>query len=153
MSVTVEVGLLSGKATTVEAALDEEVGTLKLRAQTALGVGRGCLLDAAGSVLDVRESIKRARLQSGDSLTWHINRVQVQATCQTFAAILGDGSVVTMGDASCGGHCSAVQGQLKNVQHIQATRSLSTGAFAGILGDRSVVTCAMVVTAALYRIS
>ena len=48
MSITVEVGLLSGKSVTVEAGLDEEVGTLKRRAQIALGVGRGRLLDASG---------------------------------------------------------------------------------------------------------
>ena len=39
MSDTVEVGLLSGRTATVTAALDEEVGALKLRAQTALGMG------------------------------------------------------------------------------------------------------------------
>ena len=39
MSVTVEVGLLSGKTATVQAGLDETVETLKRRAQMALGVG------------------------------------------------------------------------------------------------------------------
>ena len=48
-----------------------------------------------------------------------------------FAAILGDGSVVTWGDASFGGDSSAVQGQLKHVQQIQA----ALRAFAAILGD------------------
>ena len=38
-----------------------------------------------------------------------------------FAAILGDGSVVTWGDAECGGDSGAVQGQLKHVQQIQAS--------------------------------
>ena len=38
MSITVEVGLLSGKTATVEAGLNEEVETLKRR-----GVGRGRL--------------------------------------------------------------------------------------------------------------
>ena len=52
-----------------------------------------------------------------------------------FAAILGDGSVVTWGDADDGGDSSAVQHQLKGVQHIQASAS----AFAAILGDGSVV--------------
>ena len=136
MSITVTVGLLSGKQATVEAGLDEEVGTLKRKAQTALGVARGRLLDASGSVLDVRESIKRARLRSGHSLTLLINRVQAQATHSAFAAILGDGSVVTWGNAGYGGDSSAVQDQLKTVLGIQA----SSGAFAAILDDRSVVT-------------
>ena len=134
MSITVEVGLLSGKTVTVKADLDEEVGTLKRRAQTALGVGRGRLLDPSGGVLDVCESISHARLQSGDSLVLHISRVRVQASLCAFAAILGDGSVVTWGHASHGGDSSAVQRQLKNVQQIQATGA----AFAAILGDGSV---------------
>ncbi|OLP96043.1 hypothetical protein AK812_SmicGene21767 [Symbiodinium microadriaticum] len=136
MSITVTVGLLSGKEATVEAGVDETVGTLQRQAQTALGVGRGRLLDASGNVLDVGESIKRARLQSGASLALHINRVQAQATGQAYAAILGDGSVVTRGDASCGGDSRAVQDQLKNVQQVQA----SYFAFAAILGDGSLVT-------------
>ena len=53
-----------------------------------------------------------------------------------FAAILGDGSVVTWGDAHHGGDSSAVQDQLRDVQQIQA----SNGAFAAILGDGSVAT-------------
>ena len=55
---------------------------------------------------------------------------QVQATERTFAAVLGDGSVVTWGGADFGGDDSrAVRHQLKNVQQIQA----SGGAFAAIL--------------------
>eukprot|EP00439_Symbiodinium_sp_Y106_P038634 s326_g4.t1 len=136
MQISVTVGLLSGKAATLEAGLDEDVGNLKHRAQTALGAGRGRLLDAAGSVLDVRESIKRARLQSGNSLTLHISRAQVRADRSAFAASLGDGSVVTWGNARHGGDSSAVQDQLKNAQQIQA----SDYAFAAILYDGSVVT-------------
>ena len=48
MSIQVEVGLISGKKATVQAALDETVGTLKRRAQVALGVGTGLLLDSSG---------------------------------------------------------------------------------------------------------
>ena len=49
MSIAVEVGLLSGKTATVTAGLDEPVHTLRRRAQIALGVGRGRLLDSRGS--------------------------------------------------------------------------------------------------------
>ena len=59
---------------------------------------------------------------------------QIQAANEAFAAILGDGSVVTWGRASGGGDSNAVQGQLKDVQKIQATSE----AFAAILGDGSV---------------
>ena len=60
---------------------------------------------------------------------------QIQASGQAFAAILGDGSVVTWGGAIEGGASSAVQDQLREVQHIQA----SGQAFAAVLGHRSEV--------------
>ena len=60
---------------------------------------------------------------------------QIHADEGAFAAILGDGSVVTWGNACNGDDSSAVQDQLKNVQQIQG----SWGAFAAILGDRFVV--------------
>eukprot|EP00439_Symbiodinium_sp_Y106_P032401 s4170_g3.t2 len=136
MSISVEVGLLSGKRAFVNASLDEEVGTLNLRAQAVLGVRRGRLLDAFGSILDAGAQIKRARVQNGDSLTLHIALPQVCGNEAAFAAILGDGSVVTWGAARAGGDSRAVQDQLRNVQQIQASRF----AFAAILGDGSVVT-------------
>ncbi|OLP90809.1 hypothetical protein AK812_SmicGene27585 [Symbiodinium microadriaticum] len=136
MSITVDVGLLSGKTATVKAGLDEEVGALQRRAQIALGVGRGRLVDSSGSVLDASAPIKHAKLENGDVLMLQIHRNQVQACHQAFAAILGDGSVVTWGRPDCGGDSSSVQDQLKNVQQIQATAR----AFAAILGDGSVVT-------------
>ena len=43
MSVDVVVGLVSGRTATVQAALDETVGTLKRRAQNALGVAAGLI--------------------------------------------------------------------------------------------------------------
>ena len=55
---------------------------------------------------------------------------------EAFAAILGDGSVVTWGHAEWGGESSEVQHELKHVLQIQAT----DGAFAAILGDEAVVT-------------
>ena len=61
---------------------------------------------------------------------------QIQASNGAFAAILGDGSVVTWGNAVWGGDSTAVQDQLKNAQQIQSTGE----AFAAILGDGSVVT-------------
>ena len=136
MSVMVEVGLLSGKAITLEAHQDEQVEALALRAQIALGVGKGRLLDSSGNVLDACATIKDARVQSSDFLTLHRTQVQVQASDRAFAAVLGDGSVVAWGDADYGGDSSAVQGQLKNVREVQSTDK----AFTAILADGSVVT-------------
>ena len=141
MSIALEVGLLSGKTVTVTADLEEDIGTLKFRAQTALGVGNGRLVDSSRNVLDAGARIKDARVQKGDALTLHISQVQVQASELALAAILGDGSVVTWGAAFCGGVSSSVQEQLKNVEKIQA----SGYAFAAIRGDGSVVTWGMAV--------
>ncbi|CAE7390804.1 HERC2, partial [Symbiodinium sp. KB8] len=138
MSLHVEVGLISGRKATVQVALDETLGTLERRAQVALGVRTGRLLDSSGSVVEGCVPIKRARVLNGDSLTLlRTNMVQVQASGGAFAAVLGDGSVVTWGAPDFGGHSSAVQDQLKAVQQISACRG---GAFAAILVNGSVVT-------------
>ena len=64
------------------------------------------------------------------------NVQQIQASLRAFAAITGDGSVVTWGCIVYGSDNRSVQDQLKNVKQIQA----SVRAFAAILGDGSVVT-------------
>ncbi|CAE7613770.1 unnamed protein product [Symbiodinium microadriaticum] len=64
------------------------------------------------------------------------NVVQIQGTTNAFAAICGDGSVVTWGHGRNGGSSKHVQHLLSNVKAIQA----STGAFAAIRDDGSVVT-------------
>ena len=134
MSVSVEVGLLSGKKATVNAAKNEKVETLMLRARTELRAGKGRLVDTSGRVLDACTSIEDSMLLTGDVLTLHVGRVQMQAGHAAFTAILGDGSAVTWGYDDHSGGSSAVQDQLKNVQQVQA----SGKAFAAILGDGSV---------------
>ena len=89
--------LISGKTVSVEAKFEEHVATLKRRAQTSLGVGKGRLLDAAGGMLDDEQTVKEARLESGTSWTLQLQTVQMQASEFAFAAISGDGSVVTWG--------------------------------------------------------
>ena len=51
-----------------QAAEDENVGTLKRRAQVALGIGTARLLDSSGSVVEGCVPIKKSRVQNGDSL-------------------------------------------------------------------------------------
>ena len=141
MSISVNVHLLSGKSASLEVEADASVESLQQRAQRALAAGGGMLLNSFGEVLDGAKTIKEAKLKSGDELSLHVKQVHIKATKHdgmyfAFAALLGDGSVVTWGIAGNGGDSSAVQEQLKNVQQIQA----SSGAFAAILGDGSVVT-------------
>ena len=142
--VTVQVGLLSGRAVALDAEQDEEVASFKHRAQTALGVGRGRLLNSSSDVLDGYASLSTAGVKNGDLLTWLLTQ-ETQVVCNhkpepdevcAFAAILDDGSVVTWGDLDYGGDSTAVQDELRNVQQIQA----SDHAFAAILADGSVVT-------------
>ena len=136
MSRTFEVSLISGKTVSLQTHEDESVESLRVRAQRALGVGKGRLLNSAGSVLDGGAPIKKARMPAGEALTLQVRRVEIQATETAFAAILGDGSVVTWGNADWDGDNTAVRDQLKNVQQIQAT----SRAFAAILVDGSVIT-------------
>ena len=69
MSISVDVNLLSGKSASLEVEVDASVESLKRRAQSALMVpGRGRLLKSSGEVLDGAQSIKKAKLMSGDAL-------------------------------------------------------------------------------------
>ena len=56
---------------------------------------------------------------------------EIHSSPSVFAAILGDGSVVTWGDAVCGGDNSRVRDQLRGVRQLKG----SAWAFAAILGD------------------
>ena len=136
MSLSFEVCLISGKTVSLQTDEDESAESLRERAQRALGAGKGRLLDATGSVLDGGVLLKKARLQYVEPLTLQVRRVVICGSSGAFAAILGDGSVVTWGDAGFGGDSSAVRDQLKNVQQVQVTHA----AFAVILEDGSVVT-------------
>ena len=85
MSISVGVSLMSGRSVSVETDLDSSVKSLKRAGQTALGVGNGQLLDSAGNILEEESTLKKAKLQSGDSLTLRIRQVQV---CNTKTAVL-----------------------------------------------------------------
>ena len=117
MSVVVDVGFMSGKTVSVKAKLDVSVGTLKRRAQTALGVGKGRLLDSGGP-LDDELTVKEAKLETGHSLTLQIGTVQIQTSGLAFAAIFGDESVFSWGSKWAGGDRGALQDQLTGVQQI-----------------------------------
>ena len=125
MSISVDVHLLSGKRAAVEVEAGASAESLKRRAQSALSASRGRLLNSSGEVLERAQTVTEAQLRSGDVLTLHVNQVQLKAIrnghSAAFAALLGDGSVVTWGDADYGGDSSAVQEQLRDVQQIHAS--------------------------------
>ena len=145
MSLNVEVSLISGKTVSLQTHGEESVESLRVRAQKALGAGKGRLLDSTGGRSLWRgQPLKKARLQNAEAnaeperLTLQVRRVDIcSCTFGAFAAILGDGSAVAWGTTPLSGFDSmAVRDQLQNVQQIQATRY----AFAAILWDGSVVT-------------
>ena len=97
MSLTVEVSLISGKTAWLQAHGDESVESLRMRAQRALGVGNGRLLSSTGSALDGGALVKEARLPHAEPLMLQVRRVDICCRGGAFAAIVGDGSVVTWG--------------------------------------------------------
>ena len=133
MAIVVDVTLFSGQRVSLEADLTASVQSLAEGARSALGVGRGRLFSSSGSILDGDTQLGAATFQAGDCLTLQVGTVHRSGNAKCFAAILGDESVVTWGDAHSGGDSSSVQDQLKNMQQIE-------GAFAAILGDGSFVT-------------
>ena len=84
MSIAVDVGLLSGRTVSVEAGLDESVATLKRRAQTALAVRKGRLFDSSARLLDEQQTVKKAKLETGTSLTLHLARFESVAMVPHF---------------------------------------------------------------------
>ena len=95
MALVLDLTLTSGKRASLEADLDASVDLQKL-ARRALGVGKGRLVNSFGSVLGGDSTLSEAGLRTGDRLTLHIGRVQRGVGWRSyFAAILGDGSVVT----------------------------------------------------------
>ena len=101
MSISVNVQLISGRAVALEARADETCQEVSLRAQGALGVGKGRLLTSSGETLDGAATVKRAGLKDCDVLTLHVGqtRVAVSGICvgreansssSACAAVLGD---------------------------------------------------------------
>ena len=60
----------------------------------------------------------------------------VEASMKAFAAVRGDGTVITWGDGPSGGDSSRVRDELHEVWQLQA----SDGAFAAVRDDGTVVT-------------
>ena len=80
------------------------------------------------------------------------NAQQIQASYSAFAAILGDGFVVTWGGAGFGDDSSLLQDQLQNVQHIHGSKYALLPFFAMAPSSPGVM-LNMVVTVVLFRIS
>ena len=132
----VTVALTSGHSASFSLLQSSKVGDLKTLAQEAFHKGFLRLVTARGRMLtDLTEPLGLAG-QDGDQLAAIVLHVHIAATRHAFALWCsgGDG-VLTWGNPRFGGDSSAVQHQLKNVQHVQATSE----AFVAILEDGSCV--------------
>ena len=128
---------MSGRSVQIAITAESSLLKVKLQAQDALQVGRGVLRNLQGQVLDMRQAVGEAGLKPRDTVTLHLRQTAaVGGVNDAFAAIMGDGCVVTWGNLSRGGDSSLVREQLIYVEHVRAAR----WAFAAILEDGSVVT-------------
>ena len=60
MALTLEVSLVSGRAVSLEAGSEDRVEAVKSRAEEALNVGKGRLIDWSGRVLDGSATLRQA---------------------------------------------------------------------------------------------
>eukprot|EP00435_Cladocopium_sp_Y103_P061341 s230_g23.t1 len=156
-SVKLEVSMPSGRCATVEVSLSCNIIDVKKVSQETFGQGFLKLATSDGRLLDPRDPLRLSGLRNGDSLAAIAqqpkiaasqrgdsskvhdqlrNVQQIYGTSGAFAAVLGNGRVVTWGNPGSGGDSSRVQEQLRNVQQICCTNH----AFAAILADGTVVT-------------
>ena len=134
----------SGRSESISLPRSSKVRDLKILAQKSFQQGLLRLVTADGRILgDPSQSLVDAQVEDKDCLT----AVALQATVattkidvsgsQAFALWCCGGSrILTWGHPRNGGDSSAVQDQLRNVQQVHST----SGAFAAILADGSVVT-------------
>ena len=77
MAIVVDVTLISGQRVSLEADLTASVQSLAESARRAMGVGRGRLFSAAGSILDGDTTLGAAKLQTGDCLTLQVGTIRI----------------------------------------------------------------------------
>ena len=137
----VDVALPSGKGTSLAILQSSKVGDLRILAQKSLEKTSLRLVTAEGRDLDPLESLQSAGLRDGDRLTAVVQMPKVAATNTAFALwFSGADGIATWGSSRSGGDSSEVQGQLRHVKQVRATRHGAFAAFAAILADGSVVT-------------
>eukprot|EP00434_Breviolum_minutum_P041914 symbB.v1.2.037290.t1/scaffold5457.1/size26926/1 len=135
----INVALLNGHVELLTLLPSSTVQDVRTKAQQAFGKKYLKLITAKNRTLvDPTKTLEEAEIEDGDCLTALVVQPQLAATDGAFALWChGDNAIVAWGDPHCGGDNSAVRGQLRGVQQIQATRN---GAFAAILEDGSVIT-------------
>ena len=131
----VDVCLSSGDALSIAVSPATSVSELKAAAQQHFQ--RRLTLAAKGQQLDFTATMSEAGLRDGDVVAAVAQLGKLAATDVAFALDAHESELVTWGNSRVGGDSSQVQGQLRNVQHIQATKYAVTA----ILESGAVVTC------------
>eukprot|EP00927_Polykrikos_kofoidii_P081764 TRINITY_DN7957_c1_g1_i10.p1 TRINITY_DN7957_c1_g1~~TRINITY_DN7957_c1_g1_i10.p1 ORF type:complete len:243 (+),score=46.13 TRINITY_DN7957_c1_g1_i10:47-730(+) len=135
--VTISVSLISGQAANFTVDLSESACVLLDSAKKAFRCYITDIVSSRGCQLNQNLSLAKLGVVEGEALTAVVSEYLMFSTLHAFAAVSGDGSVVTWGNADLGGDSSTVQDQLRSKVH----RIFSTyGAFAALLDDGSVVT-------------
>ena len=129
----VDVHLPSGDSCSISLLGKRPISELKATAQQHFQ--RRLKLTAKGRQLDLTATLNEAGLQDGDVVVAVVQLGQLAAARTAFAWHGLEGEVVTWRDPDAGGDSSQEKEQLRNVQHIQATRF-----FAAILESGAVVT-------------
>ena len=139
----VNVSLPSGCSKTLLLPQLSTVQDLQVLAQESFGRKFLKLVTAQNRALTKHmESLQSAGIQEGEHLTAVVQQPKVASTSGAFAAwCCGGHRIVAWGSSSKGGNSSAIQGQLSNIEQVQATKTGGIyDAFAAILDNRSVVT-------------
>ena len=140
--ITLNVALPNGHAELLRFLPSSTVQDVRTKAQQTFGKKYLKLITAKNRVLvDFEQTLEEAEIEDRECLTALVLQPKLAATrAPTGGAFAlwchGDSTIVTWGDADCGGDSSADRDHLKGVVQIQATFF----AFAAILEDGSVVT-------------
>ncbi|CAE8724152.1 unnamed protein product, partial [Polarella glacialis] len=117
----VTVCLLSGATKTLRIERDSCIGDLRANAKKSFSCNVVHLVTLEG-----KELPDSAAVPVDEPLTAVVAPFIVCSTERAFAALPGNGSLITWGHASCGGDSSTVQG--RSLRHIYATRCAFDGA-------------------------
>ena len=143
MAFRVRAVTLDGETYSIEAKAVDTISQFRQNVAAIVGRSDFKLVTEAGSVLQTQGTLVGAfGLGEGSVVQIVFQRLRIVGTRSflgiggAFAAVKGDGSVVTWGHSYSGGDCSAVQPQLVEIQDIYSTAQ----AFAAVKQDGSVVT-------------
>ena len=104
MSVRISVVMLSGRAADITLTTEGCCRELHQMAEQELQA-RGVLLDVSGKPVNAEATIGEAGLKTGDMLTLQVWPIRIAAQQDSFAAILGHGSVVSWGTSAAPTPC------------------------------------------------